>query len=100
VCDGRPNSHPLEVLTDADREARCAAALALVLVDNMQVIELSGASHPLHRQSAVCVRRLKSLPLPCLLPALGLRYALRNAHCIFLGVVHQSKLRLDAPYEC
>ena len=37
-----PNSHPLEVLSDTDREARCAAALALVLVDNMRVIELAG----------------------------------------------------------
>jgi hypothetical protein len=85
VCDGRPNSHPLEVLTDADREARCAAALALVLVDSMQVIELSGASHPLHRQSAVCVRRLKSLPLPCLLPALGLRYGFEECTLYIFG---------------
>ena len=69
-----PNSHPLEVLSDADREARCAAALAFSTVDSMRVIELTGAKLPASPPfCALCASAEKSalaVPLACSRPEL------------------------------
>jgi hypothetical protein len=91
-----PNSHPLEVVSDADREARCAAALAFSTVDSMRVIESTGAKLPASPPfCALCASAEKSVlavPLACSRPG----YCLRNAAWIFSYVEHQSNVWLDA----